>query len=67
MVHLLLSHHAEKIAKVKTDKIKTKINREIEKVNAVNEEKLPKISGHFSPGYIYGNPKIHKNSEDTPL
>ena len=24
-------------------------------------------TGHFSPGYIYGNPKIHKNTKDPPL
>ena len=23
--------------------------------------------GYYSPGYIYGNPKIHKNLEDPPL
>ena len=36
-------------------------------INADADSKLPKIIGHYEPGYMYGNPKIHKNSTNPPL
>ena len=48
--------------------IKTEINAEITKINQNHDKKvLKKISGHYEPGYIYGNPKTHKNVNDPPL
>ena len=28
---------------------------------------MPKLIGHFKPGYLYGNPKIHKDLSNPPL
>lgn len=46
-----------------TEQIKKDLNKLISASNNV----LPKIKGHFEPGYIYGNPKTHKNKNDPPL
>ena len=58
----------EKIRSNPVEKLKTKINQIVDSVNAVQDQiHLDRLTGHFSPGYIYGNPKIHKDSENPPL
>ena len=47
--------------------IKTKLNKLIQTANARKDCNIPKISEHFEPGYIYGNPKTHKSQQDPPL
>ena len=48
--------------------LKKKLNKLIDNVNAVpGSHHIDKLIGHFQPGYIYGNPKIHKNSENPKL
>ena len=44
------------------------LNEQISKVNAVKDGvRLNKLVGHFEMGYIYGNPKVHKNAINPPL
>ena len=51
-----------------SSKLKDKLNKIIVNNNAVaNHKKLPKLIGEYHAGYIYGNCKIHKNSNDPPL
>ena len=51
----------KKIKRNKTEDIKKKANKLIDAANAVQEDiKFSKIIGDYSPGYIYGNVKIHK-------
>jgi len=55
----------EKLEKDPTDDIKRKINTLITRVNkAVGKTVMNKLYGHYSPGYIYANPKIHKSITD---
>ncbi|XP_068229086.1 uncharacterized protein [Palaemon carinicauda] len=43
------------------EEIKREANRPIEAINvATNAVHLPMISGHYGPGYLYGNVKTHK-------
>ena len=57
-----------KINKDPTDTVKKKLNTIIETINAVgNNLNITKRIGHFTPGYLYGNPKIHKNQHDPPM
>ena len=56
------------IAKDPTEKLKKKINTLITSINAkIDSIKLQKQVGHFTPGYIYCNPKIHKSRTDPPM
>ena len=49
------------IQKDPSNELKQKINKVIERLNAVNGDiKLNKIIGDYQPGYIYGNVKTHK-------
>ena len=49
-----------------TDKLKAKANTVVKAANAVEGEiHFSKISGDYSPGYAYGNVKMHK--KDKPL
>lgn len=58
----------EKIKKDPTEKLKKKLNKLIEVVNAVRgPNELNKLVGHFEPGYLYGNPKIHKCLKNPPI
>ena len=53
----------QRITRDPTLLLKQKTNKIIDSVNAVNGAfKLNKISGEYSPGYIYGNVKTHKNN-----
>jgi hypothetical protein len=57
-----------KIRKDPTEDVKKRINKLIDTVNAVQmPDQLTKLEGHFEPGYMYGNPKIHKDKSDPPL
>lgn len=49
-----------------SDTIKKEVNLLITKANK-NSFNFPKIIGHHEPGYIYGNPKTHKNKDNPPL
>ena len=49
-----------------TEAIKRKLNSLIAKANK-NSTIFSKITGHFEPGYIYGNPKTHKDKNNPPL
>lgn len=51
-----------------TEDLKRKMNKLIDRCNAETDRQLiPKLVGHFTPGYIYGNPKIHKTKTNPPL
>ena len=53
-----------------TEDIKKRLNGIIKHTNSVqiDDNKIfQNAVGHFSPGYIYGNPKIHKNISNPPL
>ena len=51
----------ERIKKDPTNQVKAKVNRIITSANAViGDIHFQKISGEFSPGYAYGNVKVHK-------
>ena len=39
----------------------------IEANRADDEIKFTKREGHYDPGYIYGNPKLHKSMKNPPL
>ena len=44
------------------------MNKVIRSINSVkNNLGLQQLEGEYRPGYIYGNPKIHKNATDPPL
>ena len=49
-----------------TEAIKQKLNSLIEKANE-NSTIFSKITGHYEAGYIYGNPKTHKDKNNPPL
>jgi hypothetical protein len=55
------------ISKDTSDSLKSEINKLITTMNAVSEVNFPKLSGHFEPGYVYGNPKTHKDIRNPPL
>ena len=49
-----------------TEKLEAKVNSLIQTLHMTIEpsKSLPKQTGHFTPAYMYGNPKVHK--ESTP-
>jgi hypothetical protein len=48
--------------------LKRSLNSHISVCNAVVDGvKLPKLIGHYEPGYIYANPKIHKKIINPPM
>ena len=55
-----------KINKDPSQQIKTEMNKIIKEANKTSPI-LPTIEGHHEPGYVYGNPKIHKTLVDPPL
>ena len=67
--NILADHNKfTKLKKDPTEALKRKLNKYIEVANVVNEpHKLKKVTGYCCPGYIYGNPKIHKSIKDPPL
>ena len=57
-----------KLRKDTTDSLKSKLNQLITIVNSTNHDvKINKLIGNFSAGYLYGNPKTHKNLVNPPL
>ena len=57
-----------KVAKDPIPKLKKKLNKLIDNVNAAQgPHHMQKLLGHYKPGYIYGTAKIHKNIVDPPL
>ena len=58
----------KKLEKDPVENLKRDLNGIIDCINhETGRQLLPKLVGYYSPGYIYGNPKIHKNLEDPPL
>jgi hypothetical protein len=61
----------DKFVKINTDstpQLKKKLRKLIETHNAAPSScNLPKPVGNYLPGYIYGNPKIHKSTTNPPL
>ena len=56
------------LKKEPTNSLKKQLNNAIRTINAVkNSLGFKQLIGHFQPGYIYGNPKIHKNIQNPPL
>ena len=56
------------VAKDPTLSLKRELNKHIAIVNSVqNGNKLSKLVGHYEPGYIYANPKIHKRIVNPPI
>ena len=69
-VNVILSDSTKfsKIKKNPTDDIKKKVNKAIEVINAeIGQHHLSTLEGHYLPGYMYGNPKIHKDSSNPPI
>jgi len=56
-----------KIDKDPTDTLKREINICISNINRAGGHKFYRREGKYEPGYIYGNPKIHKRLVDPPL
>ena len=51
-----------------TNAIKNEINELTSKINQqVNKTMFPKLVGQYSPGYLYANPKIHKDITNPPF
>jgi hypothetical protein len=48
--------------------LKKKVNDIVSEVNKqVDSDVFKKLVGHYAPGYIYGNCKIHKDEKNPPL
>ena len=56
-----------KVTKDPSDALKSEINKLITTINGHSDCNMSKVIGHYEPGYIYGNPKIHKSQNDPPL
>ena len=57
-----------KLQKDPTEDLKKKLNGLIDMYNNSSQtNKFKKLIGHFQPGYIYGNPKIHKSRTNPPI
>ena len=57
----------KKLKKDNTMKIKKSLNNIITSINSTNNNLgFNKLIGNYKPGYIYANPKIHKNKMDPP-
>ena len=57
-----------KLDKDPTEALKKNLNSLIDTCNrSTNDHRIPKLIGHFKPGYLYGNAKIHKNLSNPPL
>jgi len=64
-----LSDHTKfkKIDRDPTDDLKREINMCISNINKSGGHKFYRREGKYEPGYIYGNPKIHKRLVNPPL
>lgn len=51
-----------------TNDLKRELNKHISTINNTSKSiRIRKCEGKYQPGYIYGNPKIHKRLENPPL
>lgn len=69
-INILLSDETKftKLSRDPTLQLKKKLRNLIDTQNAcVDATYFAKPTGSYQPGYIYGNPKIHKSSVDPPL
>ena len=57
----------QEISKNPTNKLKTKIYQLITIANNFGTKYFSRIKGHYTPGYLYANPKIHNSITDTPM
>ena len=58
----------KRLNKDPTNDIKKALNVLITSINGkMGAIKISKIVGHFTPGYLYCNPKIHKSVTDPPM
>ena len=57
----------KEISKDPTEKLKTRLNQRITVANMSESKHFSNIKGNFTPGYLYGNPKIHKDQLNPPL
>ena len=58
----------QKIETDPTDKLKTELYKLITPANKSGDPmKFTEREGFYEPGYIYGNPKIHKSLTEPPL
>jgi len=56
------------VQKDPTEKLKKKLNELIDTANnKAGSKQFDKLIGQYNAGYIYGNPKTHKDSENPPL
>ena len=57
-----------KVNKDPTEDLKKEINKLISEMNeeTEGEQRLQKLAGQYEPGYIYANPKIHKDLKNPP-
>ena len=56
-----------KVTKEGSDALKSEINKLITTINGHSGCNMFKVIGHYEPGDIYGNPKIHKSQKNPPL
>ena len=69
-IDLLLadSNKFQRVGKDPTPKLKKKLRSLISTIHAKEASpKFPNLIGHYQPGYIYGNPKVHKDENNPPL
>ena len=57
----------KEISRDPTEKLKTRLNQLITVANMSGSKHFSNIKGHFTSGYLYGNPKIHKDQLNPPL
>ena len=50
----------KEISKDLTEKLKTRLNQLLIVANMSESKHFSNIKEHFTPGYLYGNPKIHE-------
>ena len=68
-LHALLDNRQkfQKVRKDTVDNLKSEINDYITILNTRHSQNIALLEGHFEAGYLYGNPKIHKDSKNPPL
>lgn len=58
----------EKVDKDPTNDLKRELAKLVAQANKSGDAiKFAKVEGMYEPGYLYGNPKIHKKLQDPPL
>ena len=65
---VLNNNKFKRVNKDPTTDLKIELNKIIDRVNSVQDNiHFKKLTGNYTPAYIYGNPKIHKNKLDPKL